>query len=83
MMAYAMVDGDNRIIEWSNEHLDGMDVEFSNGDYIDTNCVNGVEDFKIVDGQAVYDPLERPQTPEERISELEAALELLLSGETA
>lgn len=81
-MAYAMVDENNRIIEWSYEHLDGMDVEFSNGEYVDTNCVNGVEDFKIVDGQAVFDPLEHPQTSEERIAELEAALELLLSGET-
>lgn len=81
-MAYATVDENNRIIEWSYEHLDGMDIEFSNGDYIDANCVNGVEDFKIINGQAVYDPLERPQTSEERIAELEAALELLLSGGT-
>lgn len=50
-MAWASVDDDNRVIEWSYEHLYGMDIEFANGEYIDANCVNGVEDFKIVDGQ--------------------------------
>lgn len=81
-MAYAKIDEDNRIIEWSYEKLDGMDVEFGNGKYIDENCKNGLDDFKIIDGKAVYAPLEREQTPEERIAELEAALELLLSGAT-
>lgn len=81
-MAYAKIDKNNRIVEWSYEHLDGMDVEFSNGEYIDQNIVDGVEDFEIIDGQAVFNPLERTPTPEERIAELEAALELLLSGGT-
>lgn len=55
-MPYAMVDKDSRIIQWSYEPLDGLNVQFSNGDYVDENCVNGVSDFRIINGQAVYDP---------------------------
>ena len=47
-----------------------------------------VADYQYVDGEYVYDPIpkEEPPTPErsqeERITELEEALELLLSGVT-
>lgn len=61
-MAFATVDKDNRIIEWSEDHLDGMDIEFQNGDYVNENVVNGSEDFVIIDGIAVFDP--RPETIE-------------------
>lgn len=57
-MAFAMVDSDNRIISWSEEHLDGMDVYFKNGHYIDEKCVNGLNDFLIVDDEAVFQPTE-------------------------
>ena len=45
------------------------------------------DDYKIIDGKLVYDPVpkteENPEpTAEERIKELEEALELLLSGGT-
>lgn len=78
-MAYAKVDENNRIVVWSYEHLDGMDTEFSNGEYVDEVCVNGVEDFKIIDGQAVFEPLEQKPTTEERIAELEAMIKTLLA----
>ena len=55
-MAYARVDINNRIVEWSNDKLDGFDVEFSNGDYIHVNERNGVQDFVIRDGEAVFEP---------------------------
>lgn len=55
-MAYARVDINNRIVEWSDDKLDGFDVEFSNGDYIHVNERNGVQDFVIRDGQAVFEP---------------------------
>lgn len=55
-MAYAKVDSENRIIEWSYEHLNGFDVEFSNGDYVDEVCVDGVEDFIIENGKAIFSP---------------------------
>lgn len=55
-MAFAMTDNVGRIIEWSEEQLDGMTVEFSNGDYVNATAINGAHDFRIVDGLAVYDP---------------------------
>lgn len=55
-MAYARVDINNRIVEWSDDKLDGLDVEFSNGDYIHMNERNGVNDFVIRDGEAVFEP---------------------------
>lgn len=64
-MAFAKVDQNRRIVEWSYERLNEMDVEFSNGEYVDEKCVSGVEDFRIVDGIAVFDPLEREPTLEE------------------
>lgn len=57
-MAFAMVDSDNRIISWSEEPLDGMDIYFENGHYIDEKCVNGLNDFLIIDGKAVFQPTE-------------------------
>lgn len=55
-MPYAKLNEEGRIVMWSREKLDGLDVEFSNGEYIDANCVDGLEDFVIVDGEAVYSP---------------------------
>lgn len=55
-MAYARIDANNRIVEWSDDKLDGFDVEFSNGDYIHVNERNGLNDFVILDGEAVFDP---------------------------
>lgn len=68
-MPYAQTDEDNRIINWSYEKLDGMDVEFSNGDYVNENCVDGSEDFIIVGGEAIYSPL-----PEKEIEQLKKKL---------
>ena len=56
-MAYAKIDEDNRIIFWSYEHHDADMVEFSNGEYVDKTCVDGLEDFVIENGAAVYRPL--------------------------
>ena len=56
-MAYAKVDLENRILEWSYEHLNGYDVEFSNGEYVDEVCVDGLEDFVIKDGKAIFSPM--------------------------
>lgn len=64
-MAFAMVDADNRIIAWSEEPLDKMDTWFANGGYVDDLCVNGVRDFVIIDGMAVYDPLQEDDVPTE------------------
>lgn len=55
-MAYARVDINNRIVEWSDDKLDGFDVEFYNGDYIHVNERNGVKDFVIRNGEAVFEP---------------------------
>ncbi len=56
MKCYAKVDSDNRIVEWTREHLDGFDVEFSNGDYVDEMCHGGLSDFVIENGEAIYSP---------------------------
>lgn len=69
-MPYAKVDADNRIIEWSFDRLDGLDVEFSNGEYVNENCVAGSEDFIIKNGKAVYSP-----TPEKEVKKLKNELE--------
>ena len=56
-MAYAKIDSNNRILEWSYEHLNEYDVEFSNGEYVDEVCVDGLEDFVIKDGKAIFSPM--------------------------
>jgi hypothetical protein len=67
-MAYAKIDDDNRIVYWSNEPLEGL-VEFSNGDYVNKNCIDGLDDFVIEDGEAVFSPL-----PEKEIERLKRKL---------
>lgn len=66
-MPYAKMDEEGRMVQWSHDRLDGLDVEFSNGEYIDENCVDGLEDFVIENGEAVYRPL-----PEKEIKTLAA-----------
>lgn len=68
-MAFARLDENNRIIEWCYEKIDGLDVEFSNGEYIDKNCVDGLDEFIIENGQAVYSP-----QPEKEIARLKEKL---------
>ena len=55
-MAFAKIDENSRIVNWSEDHLDGFDTEFQNGDYVDEKCVNGVNDFVIRDGVAYFEP---------------------------
>ena len=60
-MAYAKTDADNRIIIWSNEPLGDDAVEFANGDELDAECKNGLEDYVIEGGKAVYRPTRAKQ----------------------
>lgn len=69
-MAYAMTDADNRIIIWSHEPLGDDAVEFENGDELDAACKNGLEDYVIEGGKAVYRP-----TRAKQILELKQKLE--------
>ena len=55
-MAFAKIDENGRIVNWSEDHLDEFDTEFQNGDYVDEKCVNGVNDFVIRDGVAYFEP---------------------------
>ena len=68
-MAYAKLNGEGRILMWSNDRVEGYDAEFSNGSYVDERCVAGLEDFRIVNGEAVYDP-----KPEKEIAGLKESL---------
>ena len=68
-MAYAKTDADNRIIIWSHEPLGDDAVEFANGDELDAACKNGLEDYVIEGGKAVYRP-----TRAKQILELKAKL---------
>lgn len=68
-MPYARTDEGNRIIEWSYDELDGLDVEFSNGDYVNETCIDGLDEFVIEDGMAVYSP-----KPEKQIARLKQKL---------
>lgn len=68
-MAYAKTDANNRIIAWSNEPLWDDVVEFANGDELDAACKNGLEDYVIEGGKAVYRP-----TRAKQILELKAKL---------
>lgn len=61
-MAYAKVDENNRIVMWSHTKLDGFDTEFDNGDYVNEKCTNGVQDFIIENGKAVFSPLPKEPT---------------------
>lgn len=69
-MPYAQLNEEGRMVMWSHDKLDGLDVEFSNGDYVDAECVDGLEDFVIVDGEALYSP-----KPEKEIASLKKKLE--------
>lgn len=69
-MSWARVDDKGRIIEWSMERLDGFEVEFSNGDEVDELCTDGLEDFIIEEGKAVFRP-----TTEKQVAELKRKLE--------
>jgi len=69
-LAYAKTDADNRIIVWSNESLGDDAVEFANGDELDAACKNGLEDYVIEGGKAVYRP-----TRAKKIKELKQKLE--------
>lgn len=60
-MAYAKTDADNRIIIWSHEPLGDDAVEFANGDELDASCKNGLEDYVIDGGKAVYRPTRAKQ----------------------
>lgn len=63
-MAYAKTDGENRIIIWSYEPIGGDAVEFENGDELDAACKNGLEDYVIEGGKAVYRPTRAKQVAE-------------------
>lgn len=69
-MAYAKLDANNRIIFWSHEKHDNDMVEFSNGEYVNETCTDGLEDFVVENGAAVYSP-----TPEKEIAKLKGDLE--------
>lgn len=68
-MAYAKTDEDNRIIIWSHDPLGDNAVEFANGNELDAACKNGLEDYVIEGGKAVYRP-----TRAKQILELKAKL---------
>lgn len=63
-MAYAKTDADNRIIIWSYDPLGDDAVEFANGDELDAACKNGLEDYVIEGGKAVYRPTRAKQIEE-------------------
>lgn len=68
-MPYARLDERNRIVEWCYDKLDGLDVEFDNGEYVDENCIDGLDEFVIENGKAVYSPL-----PEKQVKRLKQKL---------
>lgn len=68
-MAYAQLDKDNRIIVWSEEFSSELNVEFSNGDYVNETCIDGLEDFIVENGIAIYSP-----KPQKEIKNLESKL---------
>lgn len=63
-MAYAKTDADKRIIIWSYEPIGYNAVEFANGDELDADCKNGLEDYVIEGGKAVYRPTRAKQIKE-------------------
>ena len=69
-MAFARVDERGRIIEWSRERIEGFEVEFSNGEEVDELCTDGLEDFIIEEGKAVFRP-----TAAKQVAELKRKLE--------
>lgn len=77
-MAYAKLNNQNRIIEWSYEPM--FDVEFSGEEIIDEMFINTLEDFIIENGVVRFEPcaetierMERERVEaekQERINEL-------------
>ena len=68
MKGLAKVDASSRVIELSQIAYKGDPawIEVSNLDYVHETCTDGVEDYVIVDGEAVYSP-----TPE-KLARIEA-----------
>lgn len=73
---------DGRILSATYEQfgVDGMPI-------VEALPEGDISDYRYVDGEYIHDPLPKPDpvvepTTEERLAELEEALELLLSGVT-
>lgn len=60
MNGFAKVDENGRVVELSQiaEACEGDPawIEVSNLDYVDKVCTNGIDDFVVIDGAAVYKP---------------------------
>lgn len=82
-MSYIKIDKENRIIAASHDfHCGDGEVE---ADIPEEITLRDIHNYLYVEGEFVHSPLpeqEEPLSSEERIAELEAALELLLSGVT-
>lgn len=85
-MAYIKIDSENRITAASYDyHCGEGEIEVEIPEEI---SLYDIHNYLYVDGEYVFDPLPEPEEPEEpvtneeRIAELEAALDLLLSGVT-
>lgn len=82
-MAYIKIDSENRITAASYDFHCGEDeIEV---DIPEEISLHDIHNYLYVEGEFVHSPLPEPEEPvtnEERIAELEAALEMLLSGVT-
>ena len=56
-MAYAIVDVFNRIVDATMDNdVEGYNVYFDNPDYVDMHARDGLNDFVIRSGKAVWEP---------------------------
>ena len=55
-MSYAKTDERGRIEYWYEDECEPGLTEFSNGEYVNAMCVDGLEDFVIRDGVAYFEP---------------------------
>lgn len=55
-MAYAMLDDENRIVEFSEDPLEGMNTEFDNADFVNETESQSLRDFVVVNRMAIYQP---------------------------
>lgn len=56
MISYAVVDENNRIQRLYSFPIDEPTIQINNQEYVDEACVDGINDFIVVDNMAVYSP---------------------------
>lgn len=74
---WILVDYDDRIISYCSDNMDGN----TGWQYYDGKVPFNCTDYRMIDGQLVYDPLPEPVMPEPEVSADVAEILAIIGGE--